>query len=205
MIVTSHLFEAYLECSTKCWLRSRNEPTAGNAYAEWAHANNEAYYEGGLKRLLAMFPEDDHTIALPLSKPAKEVTWRLAFDLRLRTNALETRLQAVERMPSEARGRPNHFIPYRFQFANKVVKNDKLSLAFDALVLSETLGPAVSLGKIVHGDGHSTLRTAMSGFSPACKRWLISILQLGKAASSKLCSKISLASWCQISTRRTTL
>ena len=32
MIVNSHLFEAFLECSTKCWLRSRAEPTAGNIY-----------------------------------------------------------------------------------------------------------------------------------------------------------------------------
>ena len=36
MIVSAPLFEAYLECSTKCWLRARAEPSAGNAYAEWA-------------------------------------------------------------------------------------------------------------------------------------------------------------------------
>jgi hypothetical protein len=84
MIVSSQLFEAYLECSTKCWLRSRNEPTAGNAYAEWARARNEAYYKGGLKRMLAMFPEAARTIASPISKHAKEASWRLAFDVRLR-------------------------------------------------------------------------------------------------------------------------
>src|ERR1035437_3360549 len=44
MIVSSQLFEAFLECSTKCWLRSRAEPTAGNIYAEWARAQSEAYY-----------------------------------------------------------------------------------------------------------------------------------------------------------------
>ena len=37
----SRLFEAYLECSTKCWLRSRAEPATGNFYAEWAHLQNE--------------------------------------------------------------------------------------------------------------------------------------------------------------------
>jgi len=30
MIVTSPLFEAYLECKTKCWLRARAEPGTGN-------------------------------------------------------------------------------------------------------------------------------------------------------------------------------
>ena len=53
MIVSSQLFEAYIECATKCWLRSRAEPAAGNVYAEWARAQNEAYRQDGLKKLLA--------------------------------------------------------------------------------------------------------------------------------------------------------
>jgi hypothetical protein len=148
MIVSSSLFEAFLECPTKCWLRSRAEPTAGNAYAEWARAQNEAYYERGLKRLLAMLSESDYAIAPPISKYPKDSTWRLAIDMRLRTDNLESRLQAVEKMPSEGRGRPLQFVPYRFEFANKLTKNQKLSLAFDALVLSETVGREVNLGKI---------------------------------------------------------
>jgi response regulator RpfG family c-di-GMP phosphodiesterase len=32
MIVSSQLFEAYIECATKCWLRSRAEPAAGNVW-----------------------------------------------------------------------------------------------------------------------------------------------------------------------------
>ncbi len=51
MIISSQIFEAYLECPTKCWLRSRAEPITGNVYAEWARAQNEAYCEGGLKTL----------------------------------------------------------------------------------------------------------------------------------------------------------
>ena len=105
MIVTARLFEAYLECSTKCWLRSRAEPTAGNAYAEWAREQNETYYEDGLNRLLAMRPENDRAIAPPISKYSKDAKWRLAIDVRLQTNDLESRLHAVERIPSEGRGR----------------------------------------------------------------------------------------------------
>src|SRR5664280_1833105 len=140
MIVSSHLFEAFLECSTKCWLYSRAEPITGNAYSEWARAQNEAYYEGGLKRLLAMLPESERAMGPPISKNSKGVTWRIATDLRLRTNNLETYLQAVEKMPSEGRGRTVNFVPYRFEFANKITKGHKLSLAFDAFVLSEAVG-----------------------------------------------------------------
>ena len=42
-MISSHLFEAYLECPSKCWLRAQNEPATGNLYAEWGRAQNETY------------------------------------------------------------------------------------------------------------------------------------------------------------------
>lgn len=50
MIVSSQLFEAYIQCATKCWLRSRAEPTAGNVYAAWVRAQNEAYRQDAIKK-----------------------------------------------------------------------------------------------------------------------------------------------------------
>jgi hypothetical protein len=98
MIVTSPLFEAYLECGTKCWLRAHAEPGTENAYAEWARIKNEAYYEDGRKRWLATFPESGRAIASPISKEAKDAIWRVATDVRLQTNGLESRLHAVEKV-----------------------------------------------------------------------------------------------------------
>jgi hypothetical protein len=158
MIISAPLFEAYLECSTKCWLRARAEPNAGNAYAEWACLRNETYYKTGLQRLLTMFPESERAIAPSISKQAKDAPWRLAIDVHFWANGLESRLRAVERAPCEGWETRAQFIPYRFQFSNKVAKNDKLMLAFDALQLSAAVGREVSLGKIIHGDGHATRR-----------------------------------------------
>jgi predicted RecB family nuclease len=161
VIISSSLFEAYLECPTKCWLRSRGEPNTGNAYAEWARLQNETHFENGLKQLLETFPESDRAMGPPIFDHAEEATWRLAIDVRLQTDGLESRPHAVERMAPVGRGRSVQFIPYRFQFANKLAKNDKLSLAFDALVLSRTVGREVSIGKIVHGNGHSMLKVKL--------------------------------------------
>jgi predicted RecB family nuclease len=158
MIVSSELFEASLECTTKCWLRSRAEPTAENVYAEWARAQNETYRQAGIKTLLAILSESDCAMGPSISKDTKDASWRIAIDARLRTNDLESCLQIVERIPSEGRGRPAQFIPYRFEFSNKLDKKHKLLLAFDALQLSEAVGREVNLGKIVHGDSYATLK-----------------------------------------------
>jgi predicted RecB family nuclease len=130
-----------------------------------ARAQNEAYCEGGLKRLFAMFPESDRAMGPPISKNFKDVTWRIATDLRLRTNSLETHLQAVEKMRPEGGGTTVNFVPYRFEFANKITKSHKLSLTFDAHVLSEAIGREVRLGKIMHGDSLATMKVKLSSLA----------------------------------------
>jgi predicted RecB family nuclease len=175
MIISSPLFEAFVECPTKCWLRSRSEPSTGNSYSEWARLQNETYYDVGLTRLLTMFPESDCVMAPPISKRAMDATWRLAIDMRLRTNGLESRLQAVERIPSEGRRKSLQLIPYRFEFANKLVRKDKLLLAFDALLLSETIGRQVSLGKILHGGGYSTLKVNLTSLASEVRKRIMDI------------------------------
>jgi hypothetical protein len=104
MVISSSLFDAYIECSTKCWLRSRAEPNTGNAYADWSRQRRETYCVDGLKRLVTMFPESDRAIAPPISKYTKNAAWRLAIDVHLGINGLETHLPAVERIPSDGRG-----------------------------------------------------------------------------------------------------
>ncbi len=86
----------------------------------------------------------------------------MAVDFVARTQNLEPRLHALERVPSEGHGKPAQFVPIRFVFRNKLTKDDKLLLAFDALVLSETLGREVSYGKIIHGSDHATAKVKTS-------------------------------------------
>src|SRR5437879_11777634 len=92
---------------------------------------------------------------LPDLRTAK---WRLALDFPAQTPNLESRLHALERVPSEGRGKPAQFVPVRFIFTNKLARDDKLMLAFDALVLSEMLGREAGIGKIVHGDDGGALK-----------------------------------------------
>jgi hypothetical protein len=52
MIISSDIFEAYLECSSKCWFCLRGEETAGNIYAQWLQRQNQSYRKEALRRLL---------------------------------------------------------------------------------------------------------------------------------------------------------
>src|ERR1035437_52031 len=156
MKITSDLLDAFLKCPTKCYLRSTGQAGAGNAYAEWVREQNDTYRKEAVQRLVTL-AEGEVAVSTPDAANLKTVTWRLALDLSLETETMASWLHAVERMPSQGRGRPAQFIPVRFTFFNKLTKNDRLLVAFDALVLSEVLGQEVSVGKLIHGDDHSTV------------------------------------------------
>ncbi|HEX7569478.1 MAG TPA: TM0106 family RecB-like putative nuclease, partial [Verrucomicrobiae bacterium] len=185
MTITPSLFEAFLKCPTKCWLRFANEPPSGNPYAEWVQGETESYRAAVAKQFTANMPEGECAAfcssrreeAQTSAETLKTAKWRLAMDIVARTElgssrgneaqteksemdqslltsaaTIETSLHAVERIPSAGRGQPAQFVPIRFIYRNKLTKDDKLLLAFDAFVFSEMLGRGVSLGKIIHGD-----------------------------------------------------
>ena len=43
MPISPIVFEAYLKCPTKCFLRSRGEAGLENSYAGWVRSQNELY------------------------------------------------------------------------------------------------------------------------------------------------------------------
>jgi predicted RecB family nuclease len=217
MTISADVFEAFLKCSTKCWLRAAGEPTSGNAYAEWVRSQNESYRTDAAKRLIADVLVNECDVA-PVAENLKIAKWRLAvgvelcmpFVKRVSTHAgsgaqdnslvvpcypakleaslsagkmpalpsLVACLHAVERVPSAGRGKHAQFIPIRFIFTNKLTKDDRLLVAFDALVLSEALGREIAVGQIIHGEDHATLKVKTSVLAGEVRKRLEKIAAL---------------------------
>ena len=162
MTITAHLFEAFLRCPTKCYLRSFGERETENGYADLVRTQNESYRSQGIKRLMEGAAPDEIVVGPPGMENLKTAKWRLAVNLVARAHNLESSIHAVERVPSEGQVQPAQFIPIRFIFTNKLTRGDKLILAFNTLVLSGMLRREVSHGKIIHGTGYSTVKVKTS-------------------------------------------
>jgi len=132
MKITLDVFEAYLKCSTKCWLRATNEPSAGGIYPEWVKAQNDSYRVSETQRLVTEFPNNEVALSPDMTN-LKAAKWRLASSLAVQVQmdscALQSELHALERVPAKSRAKPTQFIPIRFVFTNKLSKDDKLLLA----------------------------------------------------------------------------
>ena len=94
MRISSDLFNAFLKCSTKCWLRAAGEPASGYAYAEWVKSQNGSYHATEIERLLSETPKNEVAVSPPLEN-LKAAQWRLATNLAAR------------------RPREEDFLPYR--------------------------------------------------------------------------------------------
>jgi hypothetical protein len=140
MKLTSALFEAFLKCPTKCHLRSTGQTGSGNAYAEWVREQNETYRVEAGKRLMSELPAGEVVVAPSAAANFKAATWRLALDLPIEAGDTEARIHAVERVPPQGRGKPPQFIPVQFNSFNKLTKDDRLLLVFDALMLPARAG-----------------------------------------------------------------
>ncbi len=165
MIITNDLVEAFLKCPTKCFLQSCGEVGTGNAYATWVRTKNKVLRIEGTKRLVAGVAPDRCVIGTPAMGSPKSSQWHLGVDFAVQSQNLRCSCHAVEQIPSAGRGRTAQFVPIRFVFRNKLNRDDKLLLAFDARVLSEVLRREVGLGKIVHGENYATRKVKTSALA----------------------------------------
>jgi len=167
MEISSDLFEAHLKCPTKCWLRANGEQFAGNAYAQWVRTQSDTYCAIKLKQLEAKSPSRELVVSPPTANMLG-ATWRYATRISLRaatnTLALRSELHALERQPARTDGKTSGIVPIRFVFTNKLGKDERMLLGFDALVLSISLGQKIEIGKIIHGDHGDTTRVNISHF-----------------------------------------
>ena len=101
MTITPRLFEAFLKCPTKSWLRFTGEPPTGNPYAEWVQTEAESYRADAARRLIADAPEVECAIA-PASANLKTAQWRFAVDVPACIERRSSRGNEAQTLSSES-------------------------------------------------------------------------------------------------------
>ena len=164
--VTSHLFEAYLACPTKCYLQFNGEVGAGSDYTAWAAKRADSYCRNGIQELTAAHPLELGSGSLESGR-WKNASWYFALNQTVRTQDWEASLQVVQRIPPEGANSSAQLVPIRFVPDNKLTNSDKIVAAFEALVLAKSIGVKVGVAKIVHGEKWSAFTVKANVLSRA--------------------------------------
>src|ERR1044072_5154145 len=140
MLITDDIFQAFLKCETKAYLKSANSEAAHPEIADWRQRVVERYKRICCTRLCAAFSEDECLADPSTLQDFKNNKYHLLIDCVVHTQGLLTHIPALERLPTTERTRRSPLVPIRFVPGEKIGKVDKLLLAFDALVLSAAFG-----------------------------------------------------------------
>ena len=81
MKLTSALFEGFLKCPTKCYLRSKGQTGTANPYTEWLVEKERGFRGEAAKRLMTKLSEAEVMVAPPAAEHLNDATWKLALDL----------------------------------------------------------------------------------------------------------------------------
>jgi hypothetical protein len=97
MTITADLFQAYLKCPMKCWLRAKKKcgAAAGNAYSEWVERQVAAHRSKGIERLFATVSETERAISLQ-KEALITAKCRLTANVSVNAGKAESCLHALE-------------------------------------------------------------------------------------------------------------
>src|SRR5437868_1695929 len=152
MQITDEIFQAFLKCETKAYLKSANSDAAHPEIADWRQHVVESYKEICCARLRSAFSQDECLVGPSAPQDFENNRYRLLIDCVVQAQGFLSHIPALERLPAPERTRRSLLVPVRFVPGEKIAKEDKLLLAFDALVLSVALGEIPPVGKIIHGQ-----------------------------------------------------
>jgi len=137
---------------------SKGEKGLGNVFAGWMVDQEKSSRDEGLNRLVVQNKTIQSEIGQLEKSALRHGQWQFFLNCRIVDHYLESYLDAVERIPTEKPKKSFCLVPIRFIRRKKVTIEDKLSLGFDALVLSGMTGRKIHFGKIIYGPEYRSLK-----------------------------------------------
>jgi predicted RecB family nuclease len=162
MLITEEIFQAFLKCEMKAFLRLSNGAESSE-FSDWQRHAVEDYRENCCSKLRSTCRDDECFSSIPPLQ-SLENKCRLVINCVAQSTEIQSNIHALERSASSSgKAKHNPFIPIRFVPGEKVTTHDKLSLAFDALALSSASGKMPPFGKILHGGEQKIAKVQLAG------------------------------------------
>jgi predicted RecB family nuclease len=157
-VVTNDIFVSFLHCERKAFL------LASGAYGHPAEIETvqleleRVYLRQALETFLAAVGEQDVVTNPPSLEVSIKSRPRAIIDVIASGNGMSSHIQALERMKEAADDDDAVYSPVLFTLNEKVSRDNKLLLAFNAIALSSVQGTLPLIGKIVHGNSYRVLK-----------------------------------------------
>lgn len=161
MQITEEVFQAFLKCETKSYLKTSGAVGLQRDFGEWERFLAEDFQQKCGQRLLYDLRQDEFFIGTLSPQELENKKYRIVIDCTVQAQGVQSRIQALERPPSPGNSKHSHFIPIRFVAKEKITALDKLLVTFDAFALFTASGRMPLFGKIIHGSEQKPVRVKL--------------------------------------------
>lgn len=155
--ITDDIFEAFLKCNSKAYLKSSGQSGDPSEPTDWQRKVREEYRQSCQSRCRSIFPDGPDAPQPSFLNDLKNAKHSILFDCRLEAGRFLSRIDAIERVTHRSHMKYSGYIPIRFVPNEKLTRHDKLLLAFHAYALSLALGKTPLFGRIMHGIDQRTV------------------------------------------------
>ena len=162
MSITQEIFEAFLKCPTKAYLRSSSAAPTDPALDQSQQRLQEEFKQNGWAKLRSTIPADEVYEGTPALRVLKQGLRRLVLDCTVTGPEARARIHGLILAPLETDTDHRVYIPFRFVLNEKISTSDKLLLAFDALALSHAAGKTPRLGRLFHGREYARVTVPLT-------------------------------------------
>jgi predicted RecB family nuclease len=169
MLITEDIFCAFLQCETRSYLKFSGAVGLQREFSDWERNRVENYRQQCWGQLRSEFLEEECLVSTALPPDFDKSKYRLVMDCVVHAQGLQSRIHALERTTALGNRKLNPFLPIRFVPSEKLTRQDKLLLAFDALALSTASGKKPLFGKIIHGSEQTAVKVHLDGLLDMAK------------------------------------
>ena len=168
-MITDVAFEAFLNCPMKAWNYASDSEFPPSEYSLWQQQKFESYVGICFTKLKAKMAEKICLSNLTLDSMTDR-NFQLLLNSKIQTQEIDSRIHCIESVSSTDDA--ILFIPMRFVAREKLIKQDKIMLGFDAIALSKFTNQLPSFGKIMHGCNMKVVKVNLLKIIPVVQELL---------------------------------
>jgi predicted RecB family nuclease len=173
-MISNEVFGAFLNCRRKAYFRQASQ-SGEVAESERVQLDlDKTYRRTALDWFLGEHCPGEVLRDPPTLEAAIRSRARFIVGATAQSGNLCSRLELLERVDAE-QGNAARYAPVLFVSNNKVTKNDRLLLAFQALALSLVEGTVPAAGKILHGMVPKVMRVRLGSLVEEARRLIARI------------------------------
>jgi predicted RecB family nuclease len=183
MFISDKKFQAFLNCEMKFYLSCKRGCNCKHDFSNWHESIINDYKQSCFEYLSSKYCKREFKTGKIFPQVFDAPYILFVSNSLVITENIKTYIHAIEKNTSP-KPKKISYTPLRFVLDEKITREDKLLLAFDALALSEVSGIASHFGKIIHGSMYKTMNVKVEVLIKDVREILGKIITLINSGSS---------------------